>query len=289
MPLKGQHKQPDFVDTLQAFLAEQAAAVSAHRKKILTSTDPEGVHQMRIAVRRIRSVLRSIGLDDSELAQHARGLTTELGKVRDLDVLLARYQQQDVQADYAEHLKSQWRHKRKALKTVLQGERYRAFEDALQQFQKKLTPFDINAPQAAERFIGEELKRTKLRGRRISKASPDRQIHKLRLQCKRLRYLVEMFERHGNIRLDQFQHAARALQNLLGNFVDERTAVAAIREYATHLTPSEDTRETLIECGRQIEAHETAAAKYRRELPGEWSEFDATCTQKSLRRDLRSV
>lgn len=286
--MKAQHKQPDFIDTLQAILTAQAFAVSTQRNNILASTDPEGVHQMRIAVRRIRSVLRSLGMADSELAQKARGLTAQLGTVRDLDVLLARYQKQDVQAGYIEHLQTQWRRKRKALKELLQSNRYREFEETLQQFQRGLTPFGMNTIQAAEHFIGQELKRTKRKGRRISKDAPDRQIHKLRLQCKRLRYLVELFERHGNIRLDAFKHAARALQSLLGEFVDEQTAIAAIRDYAAHLTPSADTREALIECGRQIEAHERAAASYRSEIPGAWSEFDATCTQKFLRRDLHS-
>ena len=278
--------KPDFADALRAFLANQGAAITAHRQVILDSTDPEGVHRMRIAVRRLRSVLRALGFGNSPLHREARWLTDELGVVRDLDVLLERYSDNDTHADYRTHLQAQWENKRAHLKKTLVGERYAAFMQALDEFQRDLAPFDMTPVEAAYKFIGRELKRTKAKGRQISNDSPDAQVHKLRLQCKRLRYLVEMFEHFGGVRLTGFKYRARGLQELLGHFVDERAAALAIADYAQHLSLSEATREVLIDCGRQIKAHELAAAAHRSRLPQVWYEFDTACTRKSLRADL---
>jgi CHAD domain-containing protein len=61
-----------------------------HQKDVLADQDPEGIHQMRVGMRRLRTAL-AVFADyvslPSNLERGSKKLFTELGNVRDLDVL----------------------------------------------------------------------------------------------------------------------------------------------------------------------------------------------------------
>lgn len=74
---------------------EQRVKIFAHVAAAVDGRDPEGVHDMRVATRRLRACLKVFTpwLDAGELdrvAPAARSLTRALGRVRELDVLRLR-------------------------------------------------------------------------------------------------------------------------------------------------------------------------------------------------------
>src|ERR1044072_2551028 len=70
---------------------DQVRTMRAQAEVALAGTDPEGVHQLRVAIRRIRAALKVSGHDDGGvLLAELRWLFGELGPLRDLDVLLDR-------------------------------------------------------------------------------------------------------------------------------------------------------------------------------------------------------
>jgi CHAD domain-containing protein len=76
-------------------VARQAAAMRAHLAEALDGRDPEGVHDMRVASRRLRAALGVLGpwLPPADLARVAPGLravTRALGEVREIDVTRLR-------------------------------------------------------------------------------------------------------------------------------------------------------------------------------------------------------
>ena len=82
-------------DVIRYVLAESIAALLKHDPLVRTSGDPEGVHQARVATRKLRSHLRTFGpLLDPEWTEPLRTelgwLATSLGGVRDQEVLLER-------------------------------------------------------------------------------------------------------------------------------------------------------------------------------------------------------
>jgi CHAD domain-containing protein len=77
-------------DPLRARLDEQLRELRVHAGVALADTDPEGVHQLRIAVRRARAVLRTAG-GFAGLRAELRWFFGRLGPLRDLDVLWARF------------------------------------------------------------------------------------------------------------------------------------------------------------------------------------------------------
>src|SRR6202171_1718519 len=82
-------------DVIRSVLAESVAALLHHDPLIRTSGDPEGVHQARVATRKLRSNLRTFGpLLDPDWTDPLRSelgwLALGLGAVRDQEVLLER-------------------------------------------------------------------------------------------------------------------------------------------------------------------------------------------------------
>src|SRR5438067_1394289 len=80
-------------DLARARVEQQLAALCAHEAGVRTADDPENVHQMRVASRRLRAALR---LFEAVLPPAASSLQDELawiaaalGEVRDLDVQIA--------------------------------------------------------------------------------------------------------------------------------------------------------------------------------------------------------
>ena len=84
----------DPFEALRALLQVQLTEILRHDPGTRLGTDPESLHDMRVAVRRSRALLRAgdalLAGDLQELKDELQWLGTVLGAVRDLDVLLER-------------------------------------------------------------------------------------------------------------------------------------------------------------------------------------------------------
>src|SRR5918994_872724 len=131
--------------TLRTRLQEQAERLLAHDPGTRLGTDPEELHKLRVATRRLRAFLRA-GRDlldpaQSELLREELGwLGSALGPVRDLDVLLEHLAREveSLGADapagrkLLRALERERRTARRALLAALESERYFALLDALE-------------------------------------------------------------------------------------------------------------------------------------------------------------
>ena len=81
-----------------AIVDKQLRALVSWHGPVLANTDPEPLHQMRVAMRRLRVTLRQfeplLELPDALPAQRLAKTARRLGMARDLDVLQARLKQQ---------------------------------------------------------------------------------------------------------------------------------------------------------------------------------------------------
>jgi CHAD domain-containing protein len=85
-------KHPTGAGVIHVALADSVRRLLVHLPVARLGVDPEGVHQARVATRRLRSDLRTFGpLIDavwaSQVRRELQWLAVELGKVRDADVL----------------------------------------------------------------------------------------------------------------------------------------------------------------------------------------------------------
>lgn len=224
-------------DALRAVLWAQYLAVRRNEEGILDGTDTESLHDFRVAVRRARSVLGQFRdvFAPEPAARLRRGLSwfgRSTGKLRDLDVYLAH------EAVYRGMLSGPLAHDLTPLFDFVRREREAAlreladvmrspdYEAALQRWREC-----VEDPAALGRRGSEPVLR--LAGARVAKkcravleqghglrgrADPA-DLHSLRIECKKLRYLLETLA-DPMPGAKAAVHGLRKLQDALGRIQD---------------------------------------------------------------------
>lgn len=174
--------------------------------------DPEGVHQVRVAGRRLRVGLELGGY--RVLRDDLRWLVRGAGKVRDLEVLL---QTSPPQA-FAAWLAEQHREARKELLDILEAPRLEGLLWAL----RYLPP--IPTHEAERRLARFERRVEKRKAAWRARHTPEA-LHALRRALRRLRYAREFLGRDAK--------DLKALQEALGRFNDLAVALRYLDAFET--------------------------------------------------------
>ena len=284
---------------LYDYLGSLLRTVEAQQPVAWEGVDPEGVHQMRVAIRRTRSMFRafremfpaeSIGPLDAEL----RWLARTLGSVRDADVYGEAFRefrdllsQKDSNAleSYEQYLDEAAHEARRRLIDALASDRYEALVARWEQFVETgpsiayLRRFGgVSVAEGADRHVHRMLKKMLKRGRRIGPDSPPASLHRLRIDGKRLRYLLEFFGRASPERWQPLLRATKQLQNLLGEYQDACVARERIAEYAhSAQLPRKNARESYIALGRLLQREEERMTSRRARFAKDWKRFEKRC------------
>lgn len=219
----------------------------ALRERALDETDPEGVHDMRVASRRLRSALRDfMPFTRKRRLVHSlkeiKGIADALGEVRDQDVAipaldkLAGKAPPEVSAGIQQLAKIRRAKRTEASEKLLpvldqaclaqlQSDFLPALEAATKPARKK---FRSSAHSAAELTYREVARLTILdRLEELEKLSDSlyyplqvKPLHKMRIAAKRLRYALELFEKCWGRRLSLFSARIAELQSSLGELHD---------------------------------------------------------------------
>ncbi len=239
-------------DALAAIFAECLRQITANLEPAAEGADPEGVHQLRVATRRLRSALSLLRAQlpaelGRELRDELRGLASALGPARDLDVFLAETLEPILALQPAEaHLKR------------LRDAALEARADAYDRVREAVTSPRTTrlllrlgrtlssrawrdqplSPESARLFSPARAHAAELLGRHHRKAlrggrdlthRPVEDLHRLRITLKKLRYLGEFFAglypRKPARRV--LRRAAR-LQDALGHLNDSANAEALL-------------------------------------------------------------
>jgi CHAD domain-containing protein len=203
-----------------------------------SSQDGEAVHDLRVALRRTRSVLE-IGrpifgrFRTDEVRSALRDLQQATGALRDEEVLLELVSslglnRPDVESWIAIRRRRERRLRRLLARSIEAGDlvRARRLLDALLAFRvdpardRRLSKFARRAVALAQRRV------VRRRTTRIDDAAA---LHQLRIACKRLRYVVETFA--GNLPADlaALAQPATRLQSRLGSIHDIDVAAGCVR------------------------------------------------------------
>ncbi|RIH86636.1 CHAD domain protein [Meiothermus luteus] len=174
--------------------------------------DPEGVHQVRVAGRRLRVWLRLAGMRtlDDDLAW----LVRSAGEVRDLEVLL----QTEFPQAFREWAQSRLNTAREKLLPVLESKRLEGLLQAL----SLLPPLGIaDAEPRLGRFFAQVERRAAL----WSQEERFDVLHALRRALRRLRYALEW--------LGQESRAVKSLQESFGQVGDLHLTLVYLRQFAS--------------------------------------------------------
>lgn len=267
-----------------AILREHFAAFRAHQEGTRRGKDPEELHQMRVASRRLRAAM---GLFKEILPPGAVRLRRELGWIgaflghaRDADVQIEQVRAWLAAAGRRERgtyqpllklLQEQRSQARIPMFRVLDSPRYRRFLAAYQAFVRRRPPRRSAAARqpvgaVAPDLISQRFRAVRKAGDRLGRASPPAKLHALRIKCKRLRYAVEFFADLYGEPAAAFAKRVSRLQDLLGVHQDAHVAARRLRNLSEvqgrRLPPR-----TLVAMGRAAERYTQQAAEARSAFP----------------------
>ena len=199
--------------------------------------DSRAVHQARVAVRRLRSDLRTFRpvLDETwatTLRERVRWLGDALAAARDSDVLLERLQR------HAALLPDVDRHRKELVLNLLRGVRtaaYRQLGAKLRQPRYVLVLADLldavrgplfneraaeRASDAAPELMDAAWRKLRRAVRKRGRPPEDGELHGIRIKAKRLRYAAEAFVPVCGRRAATFAKRVATLQTVLGEHHD---------------------------------------------------------------------
>jgi len=283
------------LDLAYEHLTRQLVVLKLQEPRAREGLNPKGVHQMRIAIRRIRAALRMLadllpGQQVAHFNNELRWLARALGGVRDADVYdenfhhyLAALPERDVLAlaPYEQHLAQVRVQARVDLVEALNSSRY---QDLIADFERFLAAGpspgalrrfgDLSIGAAADTFVNKAIKKMLKRGRGIKKHSPPEKLHRLRIEGKRVRYTLEYFGGFFEHGLKRPLNALRDLQNVLGEYQDACTACDRLGEYADDAPLTAESRRELLALGRLVQSQEQHGLKARARFAKVWRRFE---------------
>ncbi|MPZ79494.1 MAG: CHAD domain-containing protein [Actinophytocola sp.] len=273
---------------VRARLDEQVRALLEHEEVAREGEDPEGVHQMRVAVRRIRAALKASDEPDVELLQaELRWFGGILGRIRDLDVLLGHLRAQaadlpeDEQAAVERLLRGlddERRRARRRMLDTLRGARYETLLRTLATAATSDAP--VNGYPVAERSTAPALLDVIVKPhRKLAKAAralgedpPDDELHALRIRGKRLRYAAELAEPAAGKPVRRLIKATKDFQDVLGDHQDTVVAEEEVRRLLAERTDAD--QEVVFVAGRLVERERARRADCRARWRDAFEEVD---------------
>lgn len=285
-------RRSDAGEVVMAYLRAQVEAIAEH-DPLVRRDEPDAVHQMRVAIRRLRSALRVFGRvierdQTRAVDEDLKWLAGVLSQSRDLEVLHARVDERlagvpvelmlgPVAARVAKHFARARAESHATVVDELGGARYSALRTALD-------ALVADPPRTA--LAGEPARRALpplvgLAYRRLDRSiaatalprstqpgdDRDAVIHQARKDAKRVRYAAEAVEPVLRSQVRDFTNGLKPLQRLLGEHQDSVVARPVLRELAAqaHLAG-----ENAFTFGLLYERESAVAAEVERDLPAAW-------------------
>jgi CHAD domain-containing protein len=256
-------------ETARRIIHRMLAIARENEAGIREDIDTEFLHDYRICMRKIRSVLSLLkGIYPEEKTNELNAWFARCcdatNRLRDLDVyLLARehYTQmlpETLRPPLQEVFHDFERARRRALRKVvrdLSSTNYRAGMEKVERFfsaPANLPESDVSrqptGPLIAKR-IYKHYKRVLKIERGLGSDTPDEVLHQVRIQCKKLRYLMEFFsELLSEGQTDQIEKQLRRLQTCLGIFNDCSVQQRSLLQYWEHKRQESGRHEGLALC-----------------------------------------
>lgn len=272
-----------------AVMRRQFVRFLRHEPGVRLGEDPEEVHDMCVASRRLRAALQAF---EPALSEKARRFEPELkhfaavlGEVRDLDVQLERVEAWISASPEEEHgpleelrgaLRSEREAARERMLSELDSRRYERLVDTLSRtlrlgHSRRNSLSGSPVTEAAPDLLRDAHRRTREAGDHLGPDSPAEEYHSLRRRCKRLRYLTESLEEVYGKPSRKLVKRLKSLQSVLGGLQQTEIARAQLRRLATEPGGHDLSHAAAFAMGGMAARHASGAAGLRESFPKAYS------------------
>lgn len=245
-------------ESARQLLLSTLEVIHINEQWIPQNIDTEFLHDYRVAIRRTRSILAQLkGIFPHEELYRYKQAFRELGKrtnnLRDQDVYLIQAKKfkdllpvtmRDSLDPFFADLRNRHRKELRNFSRYLGSEKYRHFMKEWESFlinetlpDSKTTPdAEKKTSEVAVSTIQKAWKKVIRHGRSVSRIATDTELHALRLDCKKLRYLLEFYASLFPAKtLLNIVRQLKTLQDNLGTFVDLSVQQNYLNDYLSHL------------------------------------------------------
>lgn len=221
---------------------------------LLADIDTEFLHDYRVSIRKLRSVLSLIKgvypkLDTKRLKGAFGDFARTTNRLRDLDVYLM--EEDSFRSMLPESLRAglpplfeafrvERRRELSRIRRHFRSPSYRkAIQDQIDWFTQTTPPkgarSDLPIGQLSAREIFLHYKRVAKRGAALADDTPDEEVHELRIECKKLRYLLELFASlYPAKEIKTIIRQLKGLQSVLGQFNDSAVQQLSLADSLAH-------------------------------------------------------
>lgn len=278
---------------VRKIVARQLRRLRLHDPGVRIGKDPEELHDMRVATRRLRAALRIFAAGSparlqTRISRELRWLGDLLGGVRDLDVQLAKLEAFTAAAPAGfrpalgvlhAHLDAQRLRCRADMLAGLDTPRYFRLLIRLEHFASSRAPRRPRNAAALEPIatdgrgaIKKAFRRLLKRGGKTGAMPNPEDLHALRIRAKRLRYLLEFLQELTGKSGRALVKRLTELQDLLGRYHDAVVAADAVRTYVegagAQLPPA-----SMVALGALVGSELRLAEEKRADFDRTWRRF----------------
>ena len=271
-------------DVVRTSLSSSVARLVVNDPGVRLGEDPEAVHQARVAVRRLRSDLRTFRpwLSEAwadELRESLRWLGQALGGVRDSDVLIDRLRRRvaslpaadrDAGAEIVAKLVSLREERRSELLAAMRDQPYVALLDRLVSAAREPVVGEDRASPAPDvaAVMQPVWRRLAQTASSLGRQPSDAELHAVRIRTKRARYAAEALAPVAGKAARRFADRAAELQDVLGEHQD-----AVVAEDWLRRSIGRGRRASFV-AGELVAAERAAAEAAAAAWPAAWDTLD---------------
>ncbi len=231
------------IDHLKWALTQHVRWLTAHDPGTRLGLQAESLHQMRVATRRLRAVLRSaqailVSAWAVSLERELAWLSDTLSQARDLDVQIAYFNGEASQvgvrdrkplARFVAHLNVERKRVQHMVLSELKSARYLELLRRLQQAAQD--PSALETAVTLRELARQDFKKLQKAIRCMGTSPKPAQLHQIRIKTKRARYAAELARWSVGKPALRFIKRARMVQDLLGTYQDSFTTELYIRAF----------------------------------------------------------
>ncbi len=252
-------------DAVLTILRHFSNIIQSKIEEVIDDADIAALHDLRVATRRIRTVMsQTKGVLPptavEKFSPQFKWLASVTGRRRDLDVFLVEITRSGhrsestalVLAGLRQFLEDTRREEHEVVRAALSSTPFEDLIGAWNCFVDAGATWKPEPPHASTAIIDVAspsiLKahlRVRKRSARMSPNAAPEILHRIRIDCKKLRYLLEVFcDLYPRKRISRFTRELKLLQDLLGEFNDTAAQLTLIEEFTGRSTASSNENTT---------------------------------------------